>query len=61
MNVLASLLLSLLLITGAPAPDGSASTKRDSLDMRTGAFPATKAKKWTLTEDAVSLGLRGVS
>ena len=61
MNVLASLLLSLLLVTGAPASAGSAPTKRDSLDVRTGAFPAAKAKKWTLTEDAVSIGLSGVS
>ena len=61
MNVLASLLLSLLLATGATAPAVSAPTTRDSVDMRTGALPAAKPKKWTLTEDAVSLGLSGVS
>ena len=61
MNVLATLFLSLLLAAGANAPVGSASTNRASLDVRTGAFPAAKPKKWTLTEDAVSLGLSGVS
>ena len=61
MNVFASLLLSLLFAAGTTLPVDSASTKRDSLDVRTGALPAAKPKKWTLTEDAVTLGLSGVS
>ena len=61
MTVFASLLLSLLLAAGTTLPVDSASTKRDSLDVRTGALPAAKPKKWTLTEDTVSLGLSGVS
>lgn len=61
MSVLASLLLSLLLAAGTALPVDSASTKRDSLDARTGALPAAKPKKWILTEDTVSLGLSGVS
>lgn len=61
MNLFVSLFLSLLLATGATASVGKGPTREESIGGRTGAFPAAKAKKWTLTEDAVVIGLSGVS
>jgi len=61
MNLLASLFYSLVLAIGFTSPVSFTPTKQDSLNVSTGAFPSAKPKKWTLTEDTVSLGLSGVS
>jgi len=60
MNVLAVLLISLVLAVGGTAPIDALSTG-DSLGVRDGVFPTAKAKKWKWSEDAVTIGLDGVS